>query len=969
MENNKRRYILESFDEALAQGYIQPYYQPVIRTISGRLCSFEALARWVDPALGALGPNEFIPILEEEKLIHRLDSHIIREVCRRLRRSIDRGETPIPVSVNLSRLDFTLCDVFAVVDRHVSDFQLPHDYLYIEITESILGEQEGLMHTVVDRFHAAGYQVWMDDFGSGYSSLNMLKDYTFDELKLDMCFLRSFDERSRRIMTSIVHMAKDIGIHTLAEGVETEEQFVYLRNIGCEKVQGYYFGKPLPYTDALAELKQRGIEIELPRNRKYYDDIGGVNFLSSSPFLSHKERRRDMSGRQLNSIPIALAEMRRDSFTVLFCNAAFEQSAGATVLLPDIFRGDQFGLSHPYSLIPGRFINLLESTRKTGDGRMLFVSNEEYYELKTRLVAKRRGAYSVLLQLNNLSQAAQSGSTSVLDEGLRQVYSIFERISLLDLKKSTITALYSDIKDDSENQGGQSLSEITGIVAEELIFSDDRDEFIRFWDPETLEKRLEESQRASISQYFRCLLPNGRYGWKQFLMVRYQPGLVLELVRDAKDDLTQFDKLTPHAGKSGDVSCETLWENLLHTDILRLFWKDRDRRFLGANRGFLKYYGFQSDQEIIGKNDEELGWHVHPDLFMNDEYRVINEGITIYNILGRCLSQGVNREILASKTPLFTREGEIVGMLGCFNDRELLLLHDGVAVDTSRYDEMTGLLNARGLREQARAFQNEFYLRNTDFMCLYVSIDDIQEISAQYGYEFSDRVIAALGAELKRGFGTTAAVGRTKGSQFMVIRQIRDPDQLTGIRAAVKQVADSIRELEGNAITLYLSLGYSLFSESKDLDMMAQSAEMRLLFDHDDHAPVGNRQSGSSDFFRLYDDLPISYAVYKVLSNSRGEVTDAVLFYANHLFEHRTGKPMSELLGHRVREIFPGIVEKWFDIAGRAALRGETVTESLYYEQTRTQYFLTASQIIRPGYCSFTYQEIDLSGKPIAPDA
>ena len=223
MDENKSRYILESFETALARGYIQPFYQPVIRTISGQLCSFEALARWIDPVYGVIRPDEFIPVLEEHKLVHLLDSHIIREVCRRIRRSVESEETPIPVSVNLSRLDFMLCDAFAIVDRHVRDFQIAHDFLYIEITESVMGETEGLMHTVVDRFHAAGYQVWMDDFGSGFSSLNMLKDYTFDEIKLDMCFLRSFDERSRRIMTAFIQMAKDIGIHTLTEGVETEE--------------------------------------------------------------------------------------------------------------------------------------------------------------------------------------------------------------------------------------------------------------------------------------------------------------------------------------------------------------------------------------------------------------------------------------------------------------------------------------------------------------------------------------------------------------------------------------------------------------------------------------------------------------------------------------------------------------------------------------------------------------------------
>ena len=166
------QYIKANFRAALERGDIQPYYQPVIRTISRKLCSFEALARWIDPVHGVIRPDQFIPVLEELRCIHLLDGCIIRQVCARIRRTVDRDETPIPVSVNLSRLDFELCDIFSVVDGIVSQYQIPHDFLYIEITESVMAEHMDQMHAIVDRFRAAGYQVWMDDFGSAYSSLN-----------------------------------------------------------------------------------------------------------------------------------------------------------------------------------------------------------------------------------------------------------------------------------------------------------------------------------------------------------------------------------------------------------------------------------------------------------------------------------------------------------------------------------------------------------------------------------------------------------------------------------------------------------------------------------------------------------------------------------------------------------------------------------------------------------------------------
>ena len=965
MEESLKQHILSGFDTALANGYIQAYYQPVIRSISGRLCSFEALARWNDPVYGTLRPDVFIPVLEQQRRIHLLDSHIIREVCRQIRRSIDSGEAPIPVSVNLSRLDFTCCDIFSVVDQHVSAFQIPHDFLYIEITESILAEQEGLMHEVVDRFHAAGYQVWMDDFGSGYSSLNMLKDYPLDELKLDMRFLSSFSRRSRSILTSVIHMAKEIDIHTLAEGVETEEQFLYLRDIGCEKVQGFYFGAPLPYAEAVEHLREKGIAVELPLHRKYYDDLGRLDFLSSLPFLDQEERAQLVTARQLNSIPLALVEVRRDFLSLLFSNTAFEANLRSAELLHEGFRNMRPGETMPLSLMQARVVNLLKSTRDKGTGRMLFVSHDEYYELKTKCIARRRGAFSVLMQLNNLSQASQAANTTHLDEGLRQLYTLFDRITLVDTVKDTITALYVG-RTDYFTKGRENIRALAEEFARSQVFREDQERYLQFWDLATLDARMDASGHNAVSGCFRCLMSEGQYAWKQFIVMRYRPGVLLELIHDAREELASF-RLREAAGNS--CSSDLLWKNLVQSDIVRMFWKDRERRFLGVNRGFLEYYGFASEQDVVGKTDEELGWHVHPDLYMNDELRVINEGITTHNVPGRCISNGENREILANKTPLYNEAGDIVGLLGCFIDRGLLTANDLRGLETTSRDDMTGLLNSRGLSEQIHAFQDEYYLRGTDFMRLHVSIDDIISINNQYGFDFGDKVIAALGGQLKKSFGLTSAVGRVNGYQFVVLRQIRDRSELLEIRGTIKRIADSIHEIDGMAVTLYLSLGYALYSEFEDLDVLTQSAEMRLLVDHDDHAPAESRQSRSSDFFRLYDNLPISYAVYRVHANRRQKVTDATLFYGNHLFERRAGKPLEEMLGRSVRELFPDLDDAWYDIARRAALLGETIVDTFCFGKAGTRYHITVNQIIRTGYCCFTYQELDRDGKPVEPDA
>ncbi len=242
-----RRYVAHHAEQAVAEHWIHAYAQTVVDTTTGEPCGFEALARWEDPERGILSPAVFIPTLEEAHLIHKVDAFMVDEVCRHLAERMEQGKQIIPASVNLSRLDFKLCDVLAAVEESCDRWGIPRHLLALEITESALDSQLTL-HTEMDRFRAAGFEVWMDDFGCGYSSLNLLKDYDFDVLKVDMEFLRDMEgnQRSKTIVQSVIDMAKSLGIRTLVEGVETRSQRDFLRAAGCDMMQGYLFSKPIP---------------------------------------------------------------------------------------------------------------------------------------------------------------------------------------------------------------------------------------------------------------------------------------------------------------------------------------------------------------------------------------------------------------------------------------------------------------------------------------------------------------------------------------------------------------------------------------------------------------------------------------------------------------------------------------------------------------------------------------------------
>ena len=257
------QYVVSHIDEAIENGYVKAYYQPVVYAKGRELCGAEALARWIDPKHGFLSPAKFVPALENSQLVYKLDLAILRIVCKQMRECLDKGEPVFPVSINFSRIDFKVVDIVSLIDEIVNEYKIDHDLFHVEITESALMGDEDLLKNSMRQLHNLGYEVWLDDFGSGYSSFNVLKDYPFDMLKLDMEFLVGFEsnEKSKFLIQSVIPMAKQIGMKTLSEGVETMEEAAFLESIGCGRLQGYLYGKPVPYEELKARIDKGELKV------------------------------------------------------------------------------------------------------------------------------------------------------------------------------------------------------------------------------------------------------------------------------------------------------------------------------------------------------------------------------------------------------------------------------------------------------------------------------------------------------------------------------------------------------------------------------------------------------------------------------------------------------------------------------------------------------------------------------------
>ena len=308
-----RQHILATFDQALSEHWIQAYYQPIIRAVNEKVSDVEALARWIDPEKGFLSPAEFIPYLEDAGLIYRLDLYVLEQALEKMRREEEMGSHTPPHSINLSRSDFDACDIVEEIRRRVDAAGVSRGKITIEITESVIGGDFAFMKEQVERFRALGFSVWMDDFGSGYSSLDVLQSIRFNLIKFDMGFIRKLDEgdKGKIILTEMMKMATSLGVDTVCEGVETEEQVRFLQEIGCSKLQGYYYSKPVSF-DAVLERVRNGFRFgyENPAESAYYESIGRVNLYDLSVIANTEE---NVFHNSFSTLPMGIIEIKNNA--------------------------------------------------------------------------------------------------------------------------------------------------------------------------------------------------------------------------------------------------------------------------------------------------------------------------------------------------------------------------------------------------------------------------------------------------------------------------------------------------------------------------------------------------------------------------------------------------------------------------------------------------------------------------------
>lgn len=737
-----------------------------------------------------ISPGIYVPVLENARLIGRLDAYVIDKVAEYLHERQEAGMRLLPVSVNFSRLDFDLIHPLTCLEDAVRTWHIPREMIRAELTERVLEENQGNMARTLAQFHQAGYQLWLDDFGAEYSSLNALHRFDFDLIKLDMGFFRNFDEKSRAILTSIVIMAKSLRIHTLAEGVETREQLDFLRSIGCEIIQGYYYGKPMPFSELSAVLEKKGLSAETGAERAIYQAAGLVNLVSRPPQ--------------------ALLACEKESARILTANAAFLQELSATdTKTPEEVNRYLEMKSFPLRL---RLTTFLEKLFQGTPGVLSFSNRGQSFRLEGEKVAGTSAFWIARVSLLRIGgETALRREDRLLSLAAQNIAPLYDGIYDLNLSKDEITVLVSDRQDTAPGLTRKGIRAALSAFCTDLVYLDDRERFTAFLEPASLFEQANASGRGLAAGVFRVRQRNGRYGledWigvpvfrdgaKSFLLYE-RLGSWEELPEKEKERLLPIAASSLGARPVGAASgekraypAEGLFRAACRFSGLAFYWLDRDLRMGGASDAMLALLGDRSISEIQGRSFYELGWCLAPETCARVQRDILQTGRPRTTRDRLVLVRGIPRSLCVSEFPYY--KGTVVaGIAGYVHQAPAE--PEGSRLDL---DPLTGFLNTYGILSVGASFDDTWRRGGSGYLAVCLALSDYERLCRTFGTNFVDEAARTIANEIrKNSLPQDAAVGRTRGCTFLILARQESAELVEHIAASVQEALHACGEIGG----------------------------------------------------------------------------------------------------------------------------------------------------------------------------
>ena len=795
-------YIASHFKEALLSGCITVCYEPVLRALTGKICAFEALARWHDPEYGDIAPHDFIPVLEAHDKVHLLDYFVTKVTMQNLHTRRRQKLPIVPVILNLSRRDFLVSDPVRVLNHLTEKYRLPRIYFQVEITETAFVEDEAIITKAIGHLRQNGYSVTLDNFGEGHSSLAALQRNAIDEISLDGIFFDNFTEATRQLLTSILLMAKTLGIHTAAEGVRTEDQADFLRRIGCEKMQG-------PICRTMARPLEEGAlaqpyRFETRLEQQIFHRAGLTNLVTETPTALFSD-----DGNHLH---------------ILTTNASYQKMLRLSHFdsLPE---ANKLLLELP-QVIHVRLRALADATIRSHQMETdLFISNGRYFYLKLHNIAGTNGFYIHRAELQFLQQGQKSSTGEEYDHIVRHLMRFYHDIYLIDNQQNRIEIITASIS--SKRAGSHLQGIMTAFMrfARLHIHQDDQRRFLQYI--HGLAQGNQIPLASTKFDLFRVKVPNGGFHWTNFSLTSFRynehPCQLLCLHDFVFEELPDRAKIintvmasygftTLPEDQKRQLSDAALWQTLTQFSSRKLFWKDRDGRFCGASPAFLRYYGIQNINELIGKADRDLGWHLADTYMDQGEMTILQKGDPIHNGHGRCIARGRQHAISFSKYPIY-QGTEIVGLLGEFRDVEEERNYHQLQRKLYLIDEETDLYNYRGMILASVEFADNLRQNKVGYVGAMFVVPEFASFAKLYGNSVRYAALQRICAIIKKTMPTATVIAHTGSGVFVLFLKGQTVGTMRTFIEQIQAELTAITEIEG--LACHFSMRYALESGSK----------------------------------------------------------------------------------------------------------------------------------------------------------
>ena len=833
----QRQYIIDHIDRAIKEEWIQIFYQPIIRAANGRVCDEEALSRWFDPKKGLIMPGVFIPILEDSKLIYKLDLYVVDQIIKKIKKQQAEGLYIVPVSVNLSRSDFDMCDMVREICDRVDAAGISHDKLTIEITESMVGRDFEFMKQQVDAFHSKGFKVWMDDFGSQYSSLDMLQKVTFDVIKLDMRFMERFgsEEKTKLILSEIIKMAIGLGIETVAEGVETEAQANFLKEVGCTKLQGYYYHKAIPFEEVKLRYK-KGIQIgfENPAESEYYSAVGKINLYDPSIVASDETE----TGRFFDTFPMAIFETRGEETVLTRCNRSYRDFAQKIFGVPD--DGQKIDFTSVNLDVDTAFMKAVRTAIQSGQKVLIDekLSADHTVHAILRKVAENPvtgvvASALVVLGIMDDSQQIKQDTYASIARALSSDYVYLYYVNLDDDSFSEYSHDPSKQDISIERHGGDFFNQ-SRKDALKLIHPADRDGFIEAFTKENIVRSLDE---------------NGTFTFSYRLLVEGNPIYVnMKIVRIQDDGnfiiigVNNVDAQMRHQEEAERLRQERITYsriNALAGDVIAVYTVDPETdsyleysatqayEGLGLAKSGEDFYNTSRRQSLsaIYKDDQDM----FVSTFVKSTILNDIEDKGMFEMMYRLVINDKPVFVLLRAAMVEEKDGpKIIFGVTNIDARMKLELRYKEGLNEARRkantDELTGVNNKRAYLERERMLDLQIAGgEHPEFGIVVLDVNDLKKVNDTQGHQYGDRYLKLCTAEICDIFDRDS-VYRVGGDEFAVILE---GDELKKAFDRVNKLAKlNLRNKEDNAPVI--ACGMAHFDNDPDVETVFDRADEQM---------------------------------------------------------------------------------------------------------------------------------------------